>query len=120
MTPSLRIAFEHELSSARGARRAGALDRAMHHLERAHVLGQAWVGPHVRSHVAMLRVGIARRDAREVLGQLLRIPAGALGSAVGVVPTGNTGGANVGAFRPMPVPEDLARQLAAARAEESR
>ena len=49
MTPSLRIAFEHELSSARGARRAGALDRAMHHLERAHVLGQAWVGPHVRS-----------------------------------------------------------------------
>jgi hypothetical protein len=27
------------------------------------------------------------------------------------VPVGNTGGANVSAFRPMPVPEDLQRLL---------
>lgn len=84
MTNGLRRGFEHEMAEA-----------------------------HVRSHLAMLRVGLARRDAREVIGQLLRIPAGALGSAAGLVPLGNTGGANVSAFRPMPIADDLARLLAA-------
>jgi hypothetical protein len=44
----------------------------------------------------------------EFLGQILRI-AGAAGlTALGLVPRGNTGGANVGSFRSMPVPADLA------------
>jgi hypothetical protein len=61
-------------------------------------------------HALMLRVGWARRDAREVAGQLARLVAAALMSKVWV-PAGNTGGANVGALRPMPVPEDIARLL---------
>jgi len=54
----------------------------------------------------MLSVGWARRDARELAGQLSRLVAAALFSRLWV-PAGNTGGANVSALRPMPVPDDL-------------
>jgi hypothetical protein len=36
---------------------------------------------------------------------------GAVGSAVGVIPVGNTGGSDVNMFRRMPIPPDLARVL---------
>jgi hypothetical protein len=39
----------------------------------------------------------------------MRILLGALGSAVGSVPTGNTGGSNVSMFRRMPIDPELAR-----------
>jgi hypothetical protein len=58
----------------------------------------------------MLAIGFARRDAREILGQLFRIPAALTKSRVWV-PVGNTGGANVSAFQPMPVPPDLAKLI---------
>jgi hypothetical protein len=102
----LAQAFEHEWRLARDARRAGDLDRAFHHLERAHILGQRHTGRHVKSHLGMLQVGWQRADARELLGQATRIVAAALFSRVWV-PVGNTGGANVSAFKPMPVPPDL-------------
>jgi hypothetical protein len=54
----------------------------------------------------MLAVGWQRRDGREVFGQLTRIVAAALFSRLWV-PVGNTGGANVSAVKPMPVPPDL-------------
>lgn len=107
MNPKLREAFEAEIAAAHDARRAGDLDGAFHHLERAHVLGQQFVRPHVRTHVAMLHVGLLRRDVREIAGQLLRIPAAAIGSAVGVPPTGNPGGADVGFFEEREIPADL-------------
>ncbi|MFY9315408.1 MAG: DUF3703 domain-containing protein [Burkholderiales bacterium] len=47
---------------------------------------------------------------REMLGQLARIFAALLFSRVWV-PVGTTGGANVSAFAPMPVPEDLRRLM---------
>jgi hypothetical protein len=83
------------------------LDGAFTHLERAHVLGQWHVGPHVLAHLGMVRIGWRRRDLREVVGQLLRIPGGAIGSAMGRVPRGNTGGSRLSAFRKMPIPPDL-------------
>jgi hypothetical protein len=107
MTPRLRAAFESELGEAELRRRAGELDAAFRHLERAHILGQQYVATHVRTHVAMLRIGFVRRDAREIVGQLIRIPAAAIGSALGVPPGGNTGGANVGFFARMEIPPDL-------------
>jgi hypothetical protein len=63
--------------------------------------------PHVINHYWMLKVGGRRRDVREVLGQILRI-IGSVGSLIGRVPIGNTGGANVSAIKPMPIPPDLA------------
>jgi hypothetical protein len=55
----------------------------------------------------MLGYGFRRRDRREVVGQLLRLVVAGPGSWTGRYPLGNTGGANVSAVQPMPVPEDL-------------
>lgn len=61
--------------------------------------------PH--AHLGMLRIDWRRRDVREIIGQLLRIPGGVIGSAIGRVPRGNTGGSRMSAFQPMPIPPDL-------------
>ena len=108
-----RRAFEQEATAARAALAKGDLDIAFHHLERAHVLGQPWAGPHSWTHWMMLQVGWGRRDGREVRGQLLRLSAGGLLSLLGWLPAGNTGGANVPAKKPMPLPDDLAALCAA-------
>jgi hypothetical protein len=107
---SLREAVQIELDSAQRARIGGDLTRAFAHLERAHILGQRLTSIHVRTHVAMLRLGWIRRDFREVIGQITRIVAAALFSRIWV-PIGNTGGANVSAMRPMPIPADLREVL---------
>ena len=41
------------------------------------------------------------------LGQTVRILLGILGSAVGVVPVGNTGGTDIGMFKRMPIKPEL-------------
>ena len=111
MHPRLRMAFDTELQSARRALTANDLATAFGHLERAHILGQWYVGAHVRAHLGMLRVGWRRRDPREIFGQLLRIPGAMIGSALGRVPRGNSGGSNVSAFLEMPVAPELKELL---------
>lgn len=106
MSTALDQAYAYEMSVAKEYFARGDLDVAFHHLERAHILGQRHTWRHVESHVWMLRVGWAERSVKEIVGQLLRIPAALLFSRLWV-PVGNTGGANVSAFRPMPVPTDL-------------
>jgi hypothetical protein len=103
----LSTAWTAEVDAARAARAAGDQDGEWRHLERAHILSQPMAWPHVRTHLAMFGAGIRRRDRREVLGQLARIMLAAPGSWSGKYPSGNTGGASVSAFRPMPIPEDL-------------
>jgi hypothetical protein len=103
---SLRDAVLLELDHAQRARAAGDVTQAFAHLERAHILGQRLTTLHVRTHFAMLRLGWSRRDYREVVGQMPRILAAAFFSRVWV-PIGNTGGVNVPAMRPMPIPADL-------------
>ena len=63
--------------------------------------------PHVRTHVAMLGAALRRRDRREIVGQVVRLVVAAPGSWTGRYPVGNTGGADVSALRPMPIPADL-------------
>lgn len=101
---------DQELTLARVALRARRFDAAFIHLERAHVLGQRRTWRHVRVHGLMLLGGWQRGDLREVLGQLPRALAALLFSRVWV-PPGNTGRSRVGAFTPMPIPEDLRRHL---------
>ena len=62
----------------------------------------------------MLVAAIRRRDRREVVGQLLRLVLAGPGSLTGRYPVGNTGGADVNALTPMPIPADLIRYLASA------
>ncbi|WNG18691.1 DUF3703 domain-containing protein [Cystobacter fuscus] len=115
MESTLRAAFEVELRQAAEAEREGGLPRAWRHLERAHILSQAYAGPHVRVHCRMFAFGWRRGDVRELLGQLARLLVAGPGSWLGRAPLGNTGGANVGIFTPMPIPEDLRVLLDTAR-----
>ena len=104
-----------ELSDARAADQAGDARRAFAHLERAHVLSQASTLAHVRVHWRMLRWGLRQGHAREVLGQVVRIVGAATKTAVGLVPAGNTGGANVNPFRRLPIAPELAAILRSAQ-----
>jgi hypothetical protein len=63
----------------------------------------------------MLRFALRHHDAREVAGQVLRIVGAALGTPFGLVPSGNTGGSNVSAFAPLPIPQDLRAKIEEAR-----
>jgi Protein of unknown function (DUF3703) len=112
MKAELKAAYDAELHKAAAAQRNGALDQAFAHLERAHILGQRYLVPHLATHWRMLQIARARRDRRETRGQIARLLAVFLGYVTGWVPKGNTGGANVPAIKPMPPPADLAPLLA--------
>lgn len=113
---TIRPYVDAEIEAARAAEASGLGTVAFNHLERAHVLGQASTWQHVRVHVLMLRWGWRHHQPREVAGQLLRLVGAATKTAIGLLPEGNTGGANVSAVKPMPVPDDLAEILRSARA----
>jgi hypothetical protein len=107
MKPRLRHHFEHELQQSQEAETRGDLASAWTSLERAHILSQAHAGPHLRVHCAMFTFAWRTRNPRELLGQIPRLLLAGPGSLLGRAPLGNTGGANVGIFTPMPLPEDL-------------
>jgi len=96
--------------------RDGEPQRAFAHLERAHVLGQAATREHLRAHWRMLRWGLHNRRPREALGQMLRLAGALTKTWTGLIPAGNTGGANVSPFKPLPVAPDLAALIEAAQA----
>src|SRR5690554_7252255 len=99
---------ESELASAEQARSAGDPQKEFSHFERAHVLGQESTYWHVKVHVLMLAWATRNLSIREVLGQLFRIVGAATKTVIGLVPQGNTGGANVSPFRKMPIKPELA------------
>jgi hypothetical protein len=106
---------EAELAAAWAAEFSRDSHIGFQHLERAHVLGQRSTVQHVRVHLHMLIWGIRRHNLGDVFGQILRVLAAAAGTWAGLVPHGNTGGANVNAFTPMAIPNDLGDQIARAR-----
>jgi hypothetical protein len=55
----------------------------------------------------MLGYAIRHRDRRELTGQLTRLLVAGPGSVLRRYPVGNTGGANVSAVTPMPIPTGL-------------
>ena len=107
MKKTIKSAYNAEVATAITLFRSQRFKECFVHLERAHILGQRSYLPHLRSHWWMLKVGIKIRDWREILGQMLRLIA-SVGSLIGMVPMGNTGGANVSPIKPMPLPDDLA------------
>jgi hypothetical protein len=118
-TARLRAAWNDEIGAARTARRDGDARAEWAHLERAHILSQPMAGPHVRTHAAMFGAALRRRDVREIVGQTFRIVVAGPGSMTGRYPVGNTGGADVSAFRPMEVPSDLRAFFETSEAEAS-
>jgi len=114
---SIRPYVDAELAAAKRARVAGDHAAEFHHLERAHVIGQPSTRQHVRVHWRMLAWGLRRGSVREVFGQLVRLTGAATKTAIGLVPTGNTGGSNVSPLQPLPIPADLAAIIARARSD---
>ncbi len=112
---NIRPHVDAELRAACDAQQHGKAREAFNHLERAHVLGQSATLHHVRAHAAMLAWAWRERQVREALGQLLRLVGATTKTALGWVPYGNTGGANVSSFRAMAVPPDLAACIQRAR-----
>ena len=107
MNPVRSVAFANEISLAKELIAKGELEASFPHLERAHIIGQAFVVPHATSHWLMLRVEFRRRRVMAAFGQTVRIVLGMLGSAIGVVPVGNTGGTDVSMFKRMPIEPEL-------------
>ncbi len=103
--------LELQLAIADDFAARGEFQRSFEYLERAHILSQSSTFQHVRVHWLMLLWAVRQRDVPEFLGQIVRIVGAACVTALGLVPTGNTGGANVSPFRPMPIPADLAALL---------
>ena len=103
--------IKHEIArrveQSRAAVRAGDDPAAWHRLEEAHILSQPWPTPHVGVHRRMLGLALRRGPRREIPGQVFRILVAGPGSAAGRYPVGNTGRADVSAFAPMPMPDDL-------------
>jgi hypothetical protein len=107
MNPVRSVAFDHEIAQAKELIARGELEAGFSHLERAHIIGQAFVVPHATSHWLMLKVEFRRRRVMAAFGQIVRIVLGILGSAVGVVPVGNTGGTDISMFKRMPIEPEL-------------
>lgn len=120
MNRALSAAFEKEIDLAKELIARHELERGLVHLERAHVLGQAFVVPHTRSHWWMLKVESRRRRPRAAFGQALRIALGALGSLVGIVPVGNSGSSDVSPFLRMPIAPELQRIIEGGAPRDSR
>jgi hypothetical protein len=108
----LRLAWAAERDNARAARAEGDVAGEWRYLERAHILSQPLAWPHLATHLSMFNAALRRRDAREVIGQAARVLLAVPGSLSGRYPVGNTGGADVSAFRPMPIPCELRPLLA--------
>lgn len=106
---------EAELRAAHADEAHAKILDAFTHLERAHVLGQAATWLHMRVHVQMFLWAWRQRQLKECVGQVLRLAGAAVATPFGLLPTGNTGGANISAFKPLPIAPELAALIAQAQ-----
>ncbi|MFQ3237217.1 MAG: hypothetical protein ACI9C4_002798 [Paraglaciecola sp.] len=107
---------EQELVLALKAKSQGNYTIEFSHLENAHVIGQESTYWHVKVHCLMLYWALRNSRPSEVLGQVFRVIGAATKTVFGLVPTGNTGGANVSPFKVMPIKPEHAAIIRNARA----
>lgn len=100
-------AYDQAMLQAQQAMAQQQWQSAMEQLKRAHVLGQLAVRPHVYTHWLMLVVEWRRHRFGAVVGQFIRMLLGAVGSALGKVPTGNTGDSDISMFQSLPIDPEL-------------
>lgn len=102
-----RAFLAEEYRAAKAAEDSGRVERAWHHLERAHIVAQTLLSPHCQSHWKMLSLALRQRDWREASGQIARLVLAPLGNLTDRIPVGNTGRSDVSAFIRMEIPSDL-------------
>jgi len=103
----IKAAFKKELNIGKQYYAQKLYYKAFPFFERSHILGQKYVVPHTISHLWMLKIGFKTKNIKEIIGQLIRIPMGIIGSLVGIVPIGNTGGSDISITKSPPIPKDL-------------
>jgi hypothetical protein len=104
---TLKPFFDLELKKYHDQYRNGNLSIAWRHLERAHVIGQAYPFEHSYVHWKMLLFGFRIKSGKEIIGQIPRLLVGGVKSFVGKIPVGNTGGSNIPPLRSLPIEEDI-------------
>ncbi len=114
LTPEMNEAIETGLASAEQCAKSGDLRGAWAALERAHIVSQPALRPHLRVHCAMLVLAIANGDMGEAFGQITRLALAPLGHVLGRTPWGNSGRANISKFAHAPLPDDVSRLYAQA------
>ena len=107
MPATLKPFYKNELSFYLENWQIGQITTAWAHLERTHILGQAYPAQHTTVHWKMLVFGFRIKSGKEVIGQLPRLLVGGIKSFVGKIPAGNTGGSNVPPLLPMEIPADI-------------
>ena len=107
MPKTLKPYFDQELNEYKRHLDSGNIQTAWGHLERAHIIGQAYPYHHSYVHWKMLLFGIRIKDTKEVIGQIPRLLIGGVKSFVGKIPVGNTGGVNIPPLKPLPISEEL-------------
>lgn len=111
------VEFEH--GEAKRLMAKGEATHAFRHLEAAHVLGQRSTYWHVKSHLWMLQWALREHALRECVGQLFRIVGAVITTPFGLIPDGNTGGANVSPFRVMEISENHKKVIGEVMAKRS-
>lgn len=115
MPKPLKKYYNLELEEYQKSLKNGNLPLSWKHLERAHVIGQAYPIEHTYAHWKMLKFGIKIKSTKEIFGQILRLLVGGVKSFVGKIPVGNTGGANVPPLKSLPISDDILMMLKQAR-----
>lgn len=111
MPGGLKEAYRRELEIYESELLKGNLQAAWRQLERAHIIGQSWPKEHCYIHWLMLKFGVKIKNRKEIAGQVPRLIFGGIKSFVGIIPVGNTGGADVACLLPMTIPEDLQKMI---------
>jgi hypothetical protein len=107
MPSKLQPYFEKELKAYYSCMQNSNLQQAWRHLEKAHVIGQAYPFKHTYVHWKMLQFGIKIKSLKEVIGQVPRLLIGGVKSFVGKIPVGNTGGANIPPLKTLPIDQEI-------------
>ncbi len=105
-----KAAYQRAMSHAKQHYATGEYDLAFEQLEIAHIIGQSYTIAHTISHWWMLKIAFKRTDFKEIKGQIFRILGSLFVSRIWV-PLGNTGGANVSPFLPMPISKEIAKDV---------
>ena len=84
----------------------GEYNRAFSYLEDAHVIGQQSTYFHCLIHYKMFKHGLTLRNNIEIFGQALRFIGALTKTAFGLIPIGNTGGANISPFKTLPISKE--------------
>jgi Protein of unknown function (DUF3703) len=77
----------------------------------AHIAGQYIFTLHIQTHLAMLSFAWQHKQYAEAAGQVFRLMLVPIGHALQRLPKGNSGRADISAFKPMDIPPDLARLI---------